>query len=210
MSIMRYNEFLRNKRIYEAKTSYSQNTSSEESGFLTTVSTGIADFFKKAEERFKNFPALYNRERFKAKTNVWGSDPASTGFGELVGLAGSAITGTAERVFRPSSKQTKPGDTNKLLGRLNLDKEEFDETYHGGRIEDQLKNAARLTPQDREDAYLDYLRQNPPTEYELETEMGRTDYVLSTVYGPLGTSPGKKPQVDVLGNMALNFYDSRK
>jgi hypothetical protein len=207
---MRYNEFLRNKRIYETKIPYSQNTSSEESGFLTTVSTGIADFFKKAEERFKNFPALYNRERFKAKTNVWGSDPASTGFGELAGLAGSAITGTAERVFRPSSKQTKPGGVNRLLGRLKLDKEEFDETYHGGKIEDQLKKAARLTPQERENRYLEYLKENPPTEQELETEMGRTDYVLSTVYAPLGASPGKKPQVDVLGNMALNFYDSRR
>lgn len=202
MRILKYKAF-----ITEARNSYYSSVSPS-SGILTSITGGIADFFDKAEERFKALPAVYDKFRLRGIQNPWGTDPMSTGLGELIGLAGQAAAGTAAKVFRPSNKASG-GDLKRTIGVLDLSDEERRVTY-GSNFEKDLKKATEEIPFNRRQRVIDIFDQNPPSLDELNTETGKIDYVTRTVFEPIGIGPKKNPKIDAYANMMGNLYDARK
>jgi hypothetical protein len=203
MRILKYIEFINEAK----KTSYPGISPS--SGILTSISGGISDFFNKAEERFKNLPAAYNEFRLKGPKNPWGTDVMSTGIGELVGLAGQAVSGTAAKVFKPSDK-AQGGDLKRTMGILDLSDEERQTSYRSNFSDKEMKNAIDGISINQRQRVLDMFDEYPPTLDELNTETGKIDYVMRTVFEPMGVKPKTNPKVDAYANMAGNLYSARR
>jgi hypothetical protein len=203
MRILKYKAFITEAR----KSSYSNVSPS--SGILTTITGGIADFFDKAEERFKALPDVYDKFRLKGPQNPWGTDTMDTGLGGLIGLAGQAVAGTAAKVFRPSDK-AQGGDLKRTMGVLDLSDEERQTSYRTNFSDKEMKNAMDGISINQRQRVLDIFDEYPPTLDELNSETGKIDYVMRTVFEPMGVKPKTNPKVDAYANMAGNLYSARK